>query len=210
MIDNPNVPVVLVPGFRDNERKVAYLARRLRARGFAPHAVSPQPSDGSAGLDALAAQLAAAIETRLGSQTRFHLFGFSMGGLIGRYYIQKLAGAPRVEKFVTLATPNRGSWMSRIYPHLPACVQMRPDSTFLADLNRDLSTLDQVDYTSIWSSLDLTVVPATSSRLPVGTMMPLVSPVHGWLLRDARVVDTVVTQFAGAEQARASGHEGIE
>lgn len=186
------LPVVLVPGFRDDARKVSYLARRLKAAGATPIAISPQPSDGRAPLEELARQLATAIAEKLGDGGRFRLFGFSMGGLIGRYYIQQLGGVARVQKFVTLATPNRGSWMGRVYPHLQACAQMTPDSPFLTQLNADLSALARVRYTSIWSRFDLTIVPASSSRLPIGTMIPLNFPVHGWLLRDARVVDVVV------------------
>ncbi|MEX1019116.1 MAG: alpha/beta fold hydrolase [Litorilinea sp.] len=196
------LPVVLVPGFRDDMRKVAYLARRLTAAGFVPHAISPQPTDGSVPLETLAHQLDAAVTTDFAPATRIHLFGFSMGGLIARYYVQKLDGAARVEKLVTLATPNHGSWMAWLYPRLPACRQMRPGSAFLAALNRDLSPLAQANYTSIWARQDLTIVPASSARLPIGTMIPLHHPIHGWLLRDPRVVGAVVDQFVQAEQER--------
>lgn len=196
------LPVILVPGFRDNERKVTYLARRLRTAGFVSYPVSPQPSTGEVGLEYLAAQLPAAVEEILGTEARFHLFGFSMGGLITRYYVQMLGGAARVEQLVTFATPNWGSWLAYLYPDLHACRQMIPGSAFLNELNRNLAPLEQIHYTSIWSRLDLTILPAGSSRLPVGKMLTVNYPVHGWLLRDPRLVRVVVEQFLAAEARR--------
>jgi triacylglycerol lipase len=191
------LPVVLVPGINDNVGKVAYLAAQLQRAGFETYPISPQPSSGAVEIQVLAEQLSAMIQEQLGNRP-IYLFGFSMGGLIGRYYVQKLGGAAHVEKLVTLATPNQGTWMGRVYFNRPACRQMLPNSDFLAGLNRDLSALAQVDYTSIWTRLDLTIVPAHSSWLPVGTMLPIISPVHGWLLRDPLVVRVVVEQFVEA------------
>jgi triacylglycerol lipase len=199
---NSFLPVVLVPGFRDDVRKVSYLARRLQSVGFSTHAISPQPSTGEMEIQDLAQQLAASIQEELVPEGSFHLFGFSMGGLICRYYVQRLGGADRVAKLVTVATPNRGSWLVRLYPDLPACRQMLPGSDFLLMLNRDLAPLEQVDYTSLWSRLDMTIVPAYSSWLPVGRHLTVSFPIHGWLLRDAHVVGRVVDQFLCAEAAR--------
>ncbi len=47
---------------------------------------------------------------------RIDLVGHSEGGLIGRYYVQKLNGAHRVRHLVTLGTPHRGTpWASSGY-----------------------------------------------------------------------------------------------
>ena len=36
--------------------------------------------------------------------------------------------------------------------------------------NQDLTVLEQIRFTSIWSPLDLMIVPNTSSLMPVGRM----------------------------------------
>jgi triacylglycerol lipase len=69
---------------------------------------------------------------------------------------------------------------------------MRPGSPFLAELNRDLSALEQLNFTSIWTPVDLTIMPAVSSVLPVGEIIPILSPFHRTLTLDPRVTSTIV------------------
>src|SRR5215207_8547661 len=125
-MDNHTYPIVLTPGFRDDARKLTWLASFLRRNGVQPLIISPQPSDASVGIDKLAEALASEIERQLGPDQRFDFFGFSMGGLIGRYYLQRLEGTKRIRRLVTLATPHRGSWTARILPTRPALAQMYP------------------------------------------------------------------------------------
>jgi len=64
---------------------------------------------------------------------RVHVVGHSMGGLIARYYVQRLGGHERVHTLVTLGTPHEGTAMAYTLPH--ALVrQLRPDSDVIADL----------------------------------------------------------------------------
>lgn len=186
-------PVVLVPGYQDNRKKMVPLAAYLSARGFDTLPLSPQPSDGSAGIDELASKLAEQIDAALGADRPFNLFGFSMGGLIGRYYLQRLGGVRRVTRFVTLATPHLGSWSAKWIPsqHAPAIVQMRPGSAFLQELNDDLATLDQVPFAALWTPFDLSVTPYHHAYLPERPAQRVLSPFHGLLVYDLSVQRTV-------------------
>ncbi|OUC05635.1 hypothetical protein RY27_26030, partial [Litorilinea aerophila] len=156
----------------------------------------PQPSTGEVALEQLAGQLAEAIVARFGESRPLNLFGFSMGGLIVRYYLQILGGVERVQRLVTLATPHRGTWLGWLFRR-EASRQMRPGSAFLQELNRDLSPLERVQFTSIWTPLDLTIVPAWSSRLPVGRSQIVWAPFHGTLLQNPRVHRAVVQALGG-------------
>jgi triacylglycerol lipase len=73
----------------------------------------------------------------------------------------------------------------------PGCVQMRPNSAFLQDLNRDVAMLKQLNFTSIWTPYDLMIVPAHSSRLPLGTEVIVPSKLHPWMLTDSRCLAAV-------------------
>ncbi len=189
-------PIILVPGFGDNRQTVGKLAAYLSSQGLDPCPISPQPSTGTVGIDVLAHQLAGAISAAFAPDQRIDLFGFSMGGLIGRYYLQYLEGAQRTCRFVTLATPHRGTWMSYIFSkRQPATLQMQPGSPFLTALNADLSILEQLDFTSMWTPFDLTIIPPSSSLLPVGKMRRVLSPFHGLLLQDTRVLHAVAACF---------------
>ena len=185
---------ILVPGFGDNTGKVRGLETFLHRKEVQTCVISPQPSSGSMGIDGLAEQLAITIEQTIAPETKLNFVGFSMGGLICRAYIQRLGGLARTERLITIATPHQGTWAAYVY-NWPACVQMRPGSRFLQELNHDLSPLRQLHFTSIWTPLDLTILPSTSSYLPVGDMVPIVAPFHRTLLSDERILSAIAKQL---------------
>jgi len=157
-------PVILVHGLKDDSRKMRRMARHLSAAGWETHPVSVLPSWGQLGIDELAAQLADHVERLIGPGRRFDLVGFSMGGLVCRYYLQRLGGLARVQRFVSIAAPHRGSLLAWLIPNR-GCRQMRPGSEFLHDLASDVDRLKAIQFTSLWTPFDLTIVPATSSLL---------------------------------------------
>jgi triacylglycerol lipase len=178
----------------DNDRTLSRLRTFLGLNGVSAVICSPQPSDGSAPIQRLAEQLAAFIESGFGSDEPVNLFGFSMGGLIHRVFLQEMGGWQRVRKFVTVATPHRGTMTARLASRVAvqeAWLQMRPESDFIMRLNRDLSALERVQFTSVWSPLDLTIVPANSSVLPVGKTRRVWSPAHGIMMYDPNVMRVV-------------------
>jgi len=183
-----NPPVILVPGIGDNERKLRVFVPWLEKAGRTAVAIAPQPSDGTAPIEALADLLAAGIDKAIGQESQIDLFGFSMGGIVCRYYLQRLGGLARTRRFVTLASPHRGTWMALRYPTRPAPRQMRHHSAFLENLNAELHLLEQVDFTSMWTPLDLTILPASNSALPVGRSVRVLSPFHSTLLYDTGVL----------------------
>ena len=184
--DSANVPVVLVPGWLDNANKMNSLAAFLRKEGFATLICSPQPSDGSVPIETLAAQLGEEIERHFLPGQQVDYVGFSMGGLIGRTYLQWLDGSRRIRRFVTISTPHRGAIGGRL-AWQPALRQMNPDSTFMTTLNESFDELASRPFLSIWTPLDLTVVPADSSVLPVGEARRVINPAHALMVYDRRV-----------------------
>lgn len=182
--------VVLVHGIWDNAAKMGRMAAYLRKQGFATYTPTLAPSWGQAGLDVLAGQLAAYIEARIQPGEKFDLVGFSMGGLICRYYLQRLDGLRRVDHFITLGSPHHGSVMAYAINN-PGCRQMRPGSDFVRDLNSDIATLEKIQFTSIWTPLDLIIVPSNTSRTPVGRNIPIWLAFHPLLVWSPRSIKTV-------------------
>jgi triacylglycerol lipase len=189
-------PVVLTPGYEDDARKMSWLARSLTRLGRAPLILSPQPADGSVGIEFLAAQFAAMLEDALGPTQPVALCGFSMGGLIHRVYGQQLGGAGRITQWVTVATPHRGTWTPYLLRPKPALAQMRVGSAFLADLNRDVAALAARSFTAFWTPFDLSVMPPSHAYLPGLPQQRLWSPFHGTLLRDPWVLRRLAAHFA--------------
>ena len=179
------------------------MSRYLRERGFEVHAIDLVPRDGSVELEALAAQIAAYVDAKLAPGSPLDLVGFSMGGVVSRYYVQRLGGVERVRRFVTISSPHHGTAMAHLM-NRPGVAQMRPNSRFLEDLNGDLAALERVDLTSIWTPLDLMIVPANSSRLPLGREVLVASPLHGLMIRDPRALRAVAEALSAPLSNRAA------
>ena len=194
--DSTNNPVVLVPGWLDNANKMGALAAFLRKEGFATLVLSPQPSDGSVPVETLAGLLAEEIERHFAPGQNIDYVGFSMGGLIGRAYLHWMGGSGRIGRFVTISTPHRGAIGGRL-AWQPALRQMAPDSPFITSLNENLHDLASRPFLSTWTPLDLTVVPADSSVLPVGEARRLINPAHALMVHDRRV-QRAVAEFLAA------------
>jgi triacylglycerol lipase len=173
--------VVLVNGIYNSGKRFRIMGRRLEARGWQVYAISLRPNDASIPFEAMAEQLDAFVKANIPPDGKFDLVGFSMGGLICRYYIQKMDGYRRVRRFVTLSTPNHGT----VWAYLSGRAgvkQMRPGSELLDELNGDVSKLAPLNYTSIYTPLDLTIVPPGSSRLQVARNVVRWVPFHALMI----------------------------
>ena len=177
-------PVVLVHGFHDSSASMEPMRRWLTGRGWNVFAINLFPSDGTATLEDLAKQLARYVNKSFPADQRFDLVGFSMGGLVCRYYVQRLNGADRVDRLITISAPNQGTWLACL-SRKPGCLEMQPRSSFLTSLNRDTESLTRVQFTSIWTPLDLMIVPASNSRMPVGHEQRFWAPVHPLMILQA-------------------------
>ena len=85
-----------------------------------------------------------------------------MGGLIARYYVQRLGGDERVHTLVTLGTPARRHRPARLFPH-PLVRQLRPGSDVVAELAEPAPGC-RTRFVAIWSDLDQMVVPKQSAH----------------------------------------------
>lgn len=188
--------MVLVHGFKDTARKLEPMARYLRRRGWTASTITLKPSWGQAGIDELAAQLDEFVHATFAPHEKADLVGFSMGGLVCRYYLQRLGGIERVDRFVSISAPHRGSVLAHCWPG-KGSRHMRPGSDFLRELNRDIAMLRKISFTSIWTPLDLMVLPARSSLLGVGREVRVMMPLHPlmvWHPRCLRLVEEALAQ----------------
>ena len=187
----PKNPVLLIHGINDTAAVFAKLAIYLNELGWASHSLDLVPSNGDYGLDMLAAQIANYVEDTFPPGQPFDLVGFSMGAIVSRYYLQRLGGINRVQRFIAISGPHHGSKLA-FFSNRPGCVQMRPGSDFLQDLNGDMvDSLGQINLTSIWTPLDLMILPANSSQLPIGHEVRVPVLLHPWMLTDWRSIQAV-------------------
>ena len=195
-------PVVLVHGIWNTAGIFATLQAHLEREGWRVYAPSLTPNNGDAPLEKLAEQIAGFINSALGSQQPFDLLGFSMGGLIARYYVQRLGGLARVQRFVTVSTPHQGTLLGAL-SHRYGIRQMRPDSPFLKALNQDIHQLKSVQLSSLWTPFDLLILPPWSSDLSqqsVGQSQRLKVSTHNQMICDALGLEAIATCLSAHPQ----------
>jgi len=194
----PRNPVFLVHGIIDRADIFNAMRAFLEAEGWTVYALDLVPNDGRAGIDVLAQQLAGFIDRQVGRDRPIDLIGFSMGGLVSRYYVQRLGGLARVERFISICAPNHGTLLAFGMPILKGIRQMCPNSAFLKDLNSTaIEQLGQIDYTSLWTPSDLMILPADSAKMPVGRNLAIPAPMHASTVRDARYHDEIAATLRG-------------
>jgi triacylglycerol lipase len=187
-------PVLLVHGWLDTTAKFNKMAAYLRSSGWEVHCFDLVPNLGNIELEKLADQVADYVANTFESDRPFDLIGFSMGGIVSRYYVQRLGGIDRVQRFIAISSPHQGT-LTGYALNLPGIAQMRPKSAFLEDLNRDIAILERLNFTSIWTPFDAIILPAKSSQMPVGREIKFNVPIHAWMVGDKRVIQAVAQEL---------------
>jgi triacylglycerol lipase len=187
--------LVLLHGLWDTPRLFRRLEAELLQRCppleiYAPHLPHRL---GAVPIRELAAQLDALLQARFGRAEPLDLLGFSMGGLIGRTWLQEHCGYPRTRRFVVLGSPQRGTliaqWVPR--PLLAGLADMKIGSPLLRQLDQRARLLDGIECHSLYTRTDLTVFPGWWAVLPRGTRRALPVFSHRQLISDPRAIAEV-------------------
>lgn len=107
------IPVILVHGYLASPVLMKPLQRRFRQLGREAFTVSLTPF-AVGDVRRMARQLDASINTVLnqtGAQ-RVDVVGVSLGGILGRYWLQELDGVRRTRRFVAVGSPFAGTWFA--------------------------------------------------------------------------------------------------
>lgn len=163
-VEAAGTPIILIHGVIDNRSIFTVLRRALRNRGFHRiYALNYSPlTDDIAEVAERLGELVADVCEQTGYE-RVHIVGHSMGGLIARYYTQRLGGDTHVHTVVTLGSPHSGTFPAR-YALWPVIRQMRTTSPILAALAEPAPDC-RTRYIAIWSDLDQLVIPQRNARI---------------------------------------------
>jgi triacylglycerol lipase len=198
-------PIVLVHGIGDNRSAFAVLSGALRRRGFGVvHAINYSVLTALTGdVRRSAALLGAQIE-RICEQTgsdQVHVVGHSLGGLIARYYVQRLHGDSRVRTLVTLGTPHSGTLAAYLLP-TPLTRQLRPGSELLSELAEPCRPC-RTRFVAVWSEMDQIIVPQRNARLEHPSLLVEEHQIrdsgHLSLPVDTRTLHVVVTAITRSD-----------
>lgn len=196
-----DVPVILVHGYAHNRSGYLLLRSRLRRRGFGSM-YTLNYNALTTDIPEIARRLAVRVE-RICTDTRqpfVHVIGHSLGGIVARYYVQRLGGDERVLRAITIGSPHNGTISASMFRFLgPTAKQLAWDSALIRSLNTEVAP-SSVQWTSIWSTSDELVVPAESARLcPTAFQAEnILIPGEGHLslLVSAKVMDIVVDRLS--------------
>ena len=211
-VEAAGTPILLVHGMVDNRSIFALLRRGLRRRGFGRVLAlnySPLADDVREVAERLS-QLVESVCADTGYE-RVHVVGHSMGGLVARYYVQKLGGDARVHTLVTLGTPHEGTTVAYLLPH-PLVRQLRPGSELLDELALPAPGC-KTRMVAIWSDLDQLMSPKASAMLQHPDLRARNVFVRGVghmsLPVDGRVVHEICATLAHLDPAGATLTAGV-
>ncbi len=128
-VEAAGTPIILVHGVIDNRSIFMLLRRALRGRGFGRmYALNYSPfTDDIADVAVRLGTLIEDVCEQTGYE-RVHIIGHSMGGLIARYYVQRLGGDAHVHTVCTLghAALRHGPGPGRAVAGHPADAALQP------------------------------------------------------------------------------------
>jgi triacylglycerol lipase len=171
-------PILLAHGIIDNHTVFALMRRHLVRRGFSSihtFSYSPLTLDVRSTAERMGREIEAICEASGSDQ--IHVIGHSLGGLIARYYVQRLGGDQRVHTCVTLGTPHQGTVAAKLLPW-PLVKQVRPESDLLTELAEPAPDC-RTRFVAFYSDVDQLIVPQRRARIQHPDLLATNVRVHG-------------------------------
>jgi triacylglycerol lipase len=191
-LNNSGMNFVLVHGINDTHRKFRTMQKIFEAKGHRCIVPSLKPKNGSKGLDFLANQLKETIQREIDElNSNIILIGFSMGGLIARFYLQELEGYQVTRLFFSISVPHHGSILA-FFASNRGIKQMRPHSDFLENLAANSGRLTGLKCYSYWTPFDLMILPATSSIWRNAENIRINSICHPFMVKNKKIINDIL------------------
>ncbi len=186
-------PVVLVHGILDTKKVFNKMSNYLKKEGWNEvYALNLKPNYGVVSLTVLAQQVKTFIDDNFAQNQKINLIGFSMGGIVTRYYLQKLGGIEKVVRYISISAPNNGTFLAYFLP-FQGIVEMRFKSQLLNSLNQEINQVfNNINVTIIYTPFDLMIIPSHSSKMNFNNhefKIPVL--IHRWMLKDERVLTQI-------------------
>ena len=179
--------IVLVHGIYSISTIFHLMRTSFEEKGFTCFCPTLKPISAKFGLDDLAAKLKNEIDKNIDQSSEFILVGFSMGGIICRYYLQELGGSKRVKIYFTISAPHHGSYLAYLHSGLGA-KQLRPKSNFLKKLESNEELLKPIDIYSFRTPFDLSIIPSSSSKWDIAINRKYYSILHPLMLFNRKLI----------------------
>ncbi len=211
-VEAAGTPILLVHGLVDNRSIFTVLRRALRRRGFGrvtTYNYRVFTSDLRMAARKLGEQVEAICEQS--GYERIHVVGHSMGGILARYYVQRLGGDARVHTLVTLGSPHQGTSAAKLLP-VGVTAQLAPTSAVIEEL-RSPARSCRTRFVAFWSDCDGLIAPRRAAKIDHPDLTARNVFVRGSghmsLPIDRRVVHEIVTTLAHLDTDGATKTAGV-
>ena len=137
------------------------------------------------------------ILEKYGLEKELDILGFSMGGIIGRYWIQKFNGYKRTRRFISIGSPHKGTLIAQFVPKYPfrGISEMKINSKFLRELAKNDFFLNDIECINFFTYWDLMVFPGWWTNLNLGKKISLKVYKHRNLVRNNSVIDKIMGEI---------------
>ena len=196
-MDTNKRPIFLIHGLWNNPKLFKNLIRKIKEDDYELYRPHLPHRYGKTSLRRLARDLDSKIMEFVGPEIEIDIVGFSMGGLIGRIWLQNHDGYLRTKRFFSIGTPHFGTYTAQMMTSslMPGIAEMKRGSGLLSKLNNNLTTLEKVECTSFFTKWDLMSFPGWQAKLSIGDSYHLPVMTHKELITNSNSLDILAKKI---------------
>ena len=190
-------PVILIHGLWNTADIFSSITSRFDEIGIEYFAPTLEHRYGMTSIVELTNLLNNLILEKYGLEKELDILGFSMGGIIGRYWIKKFNGYKRTRKFITVGSPHNGTLTSQLVPEYPfkGISEMKINSVLLRELSQCDYLLKDINCISFFTYWDLMVFPGWRANLNLGEKISLNILKHKNLVKNSEAVERIIERL---------------
>ena len=190
-------PIILIHGLWNNSSIFSHITSKLDEIGIEYFAPTLNHSYGMTSIIDLTHILNDLILEKYGLEKEIDILGFSMGGIIGRHWLQKFNGYKRTRRLISIGSPHKGTLMAQFIPKYPfkGISEMKINSKFLRGLANNDVFLNDIECINFFTYWDLMVFPGWWTNLNFGKKIPVKVYKHRNLVRNKSVVDKIIDEI---------------
>ena len=190
-------PIILIHGLWNTSEIFSLITSKLDEREIEYFAPTLKHKYGMTSIVELTSLFNDLILEKYGLEKELDILGFSMGGIIGSYWIKKLNGYKRTRRFITVGSPHNGTLASQLVPKYPfrGISEMKINSLLLKELSKYDYLLKDIKCISFFTYWDLMVFPGWRANLNKGEKISLKIYKHKNLVRNQEAVEKIICRL---------------
>ena len=190
-------PIILIHGLWNTSSIFSSITSKLDEIEIEYFAPTLNHVYGMTSINELTSTLNELILEKYGLEKEIDILGFSMGGIISRYWLQKFNGYKRTRRFISIGSPHKGTLMAQLVPRYPfkGISEMKINSDFLRELEKNDCFLDDIECINFFTYWDLMVFPSWWTNLNFGKKISVKVYKHRNLVRNKSMVEKIIDEI---------------